>query len=276
MTARKVHAVLAAGVNSPHLITQWQKDPSFLISQGIEPRTIDLNALWSFTGLTLKVRHNGTRQELPLSFRYMSIVGLDLHVFASYAAFCTANGYHFAPTPQGRTRDLVAFLEQWLDLEDRSHSILWDLLRHEQALTQLNLSTSQSETVDYPNVVGQTRSGSSVPFVCGDIVLLNMRCDPRVVESALFQKTMELNDIPPGDRLYCYWRSGQAPEIQILELNEFGYYVLASVDGIRSVADLSHRLVGSRRATPGFLQLLNQLAGVGVLQFRSAFGTKVK
>lgn len=276
MTARRVHAVLAAGVHNPDLIARWQKDPQFLLGQGIQPESIDLIALWKFAGLTVKVRHNGIRRELPITFRFMSLSGLEIEVFASYATFCAAKGRRYAPSPEERTRDLIAFLEQWLDFAETNHSLLWDLIRHEQALA---LMTSIASTTPFVKAKGPPgsrpkASGSSVPLVCGEIILHEMRCDPRAVESILFQRAPELSQIPLGRHYYCYWRSHRLQEVQILELDEFGYYVLSFVDGLRSTMELSRQLGGSSQPSPGFLRSLSQLATVGIIDFKPAFESR--
>lgn len=278
MTARRVHAVLAAGVQNPDLIARWQRDPQFLLSQGIEPDTIDLSALWKFAGLTVKVRHNVIRQELPMTFRFMNIAGFEIEVFASYATFCASKGLRYATTPDGRMRALIAFLEQWLDLRDKNHSLLWDLIRHEQALARLTKSVFSTPTAvkaEHPAPSRSALSGSSVPLIRGEIILHVMQCDPRVVESTLFQRAPQFSQIPLGTRHYCYWRSHTATEIQILELDEFGYYVLSFVDGARSAAKLSRKLGGSRRPTRGFLRSLSQLAAIGILDFEPASNIRV-
>jgi hypothetical protein len=273
MTARRVHAVLAAGVHNPDLIARWQKDPRFLLGQGIQPESIDLIALWKFAGLTVKVRHNGIRRELPITFRFMSLAGLEIEVFASYATFCSAEGRRYAPTPEERTRDLICFLEQWLDFAETNHSLLWDLIRHEQALALLAksiASTTPCVIADRPAHSRRRLSGSSVPLVCGAIILHEMRCDPRAVESMLFQRAPELSHIPVGSHYYCYWRSDRLQAIQILELDEFGYYVLSFVDGVRSTAELSRQLGGTSQPSRGFLRSLSQLAMVGIIDFEPA------
>ena len=61
MKANKVHAVIAAGLQSPALITRWREDPNQLRKCDIEPESFDLDALQKFAGLTTKVRHNGLR-----------------------------------------------------------------------------------------------------------------------------------------------------------------------------------------------------------------------
>ena len=76
MNARRVHAVLAAGVQNPALIEAWRRDPELLRGLGLDPAKVDLDALWKFAGLTLKVRHNGIREDLPLTFRLLHVTEL--------------------------------------------------------------------------------------------------------------------------------------------------------------------------------------------------------
>src|SRR6266576_370375 len=115
MTARQVHAVIAAGVENPSLVACWSDEPERLRRQGIKPETIDLVALRKFAGMTVKVRHNGLRQDLPLTFRLLNITGLEIEVFSAYAAFRASDGRGYAPSTEARTRDFIAFLEAWLD-----------------------------------------------------------------------------------------------------------------------------------------------------------------
>ena len=78
VNARQVHAVLAAGVENPTLISRWRAEPARLLRLGIDPECLDLDALWKFSGLTIKVRHNGVRQQLPCTFRLMAAAGLEI------------------------------------------------------------------------------------------------------------------------------------------------------------------------------------------------------
>src|SRR5438067_124802 len=121
MNARNVQAVLAAGVQSPDLLSKWQADPTFLRSKGIDPATIDLAALRKFAGLSIKVKHNGLRFDLPLTFRLMSLAEMDIGIFSAYATYCAANGHRLAKTSAERACDLISFLESWLDLAQKTH-----------------------------------------------------------------------------------------------------------------------------------------------------------
>ena len=147
MTARQVHAVLAAGVDDPALLAGWEQDPERLRAHGIE--TIDLDAIRKFAGLTAKVRHNLLRDDLPLTFRLLNVAGLEIEVFAAYAAVRRK----FAATTAERIRDLVAFLDGWVDRERREHVLLWDLIRHEAAIGAVRASGPPSGGREAPTLI---------------------------------------------------------------------------------------------------------------------------
>jgi hypothetical protein len=242
-----------------------------LLAAGIEPSAIDLTALWKFAGLTLKVRHNGLRNNFPKTFRLMSLTGVEITLFASYATFCSSTGRSLAPTSEGRALDFVAFLKQTLDFDTRNHILLWDLIRYEQALALLAKPVSSRPcrfTTEHSGPIRTSLSGSTVPKIRGATILHEMQCDPVVVGRLLFQNPPRLDQIPLQVHHYCYWRPDLSGGIQILELDEFGYYALCFVDGTRSTAELSVRLGGKRRPTAGFLRSLSQLAAIGVLDFK--------
>lgn len=134
MTARQVHSVIAAGLDDPTLVARWEGDPERLRREGIDPASIDLDALRKFAGLTIKVRHNGLRDELPRTFRLLNVAGIEIEVFSAYAEVRQGE---LAATTEARTRDLLAFLDGWLDRSRREHVMLWDLIRHEHAVGQM-------------------------------------------------------------------------------------------------------------------------------------------
>lgn len=263
-----MHAVIAAGLENPQLLARWRQEPDLLRSCGIAPEEIDLDALWKFAGLTAKVRHNGLRADFPLTFRLLNVAGLEIEVFASYASFRASEGGRYADTSHARARDLLGFLEHWLDFDRREHALLWDLMRYELALAQL--SSIVAPVTASPAAAPLTQPApraASVPRVCGHIILHEMRCDPRLVGAMLQEKSPRLDEVPLGALHFCYWRRGAAAEMHILELDEFGFYLLSLVDGRRSAADLSRMIGGSRRPTKAFLKVLGELAAIGILTF---------
>lgn len=271
MTASRVHAVLVAGIENPKLIERWQDDPGRLLDYGIDPESIDLPALWKFAGLTVKVRHNGLRAELPMTFRLLNVAGLEIDVFASYAAFCAARDRNYAQATEERTRDLVSFLENWLDFSQTAHLLLWDLVRHERALGRLNRIAPQSSgRTDANGPEPEALTGEYVPSIRGEVILHEMRSDPGATTAELRKSQPALNETLLGDRYFCYWRTGEAAEIRILELDALGYYVLTFADGVHPISRLGEELGLGRRPTQGFLNSLNELAAVGILEFMPA------
>jgi hypothetical protein len=273
MKAGRVHAVIAAALENPQLLTLWQREPNLLTDCGVDPDQCDLNAIWKFAGLTAKVRHNGLRADLPLTFRLLNVAGLEIEVFASYASFRTSVGGRYGDTSESRTQDLLTFLEQWLDFGRLEHALLWDMIRHEVALARLSrLATPVPESASSESASSESPGpripvAASSPRICGDIILYEMRSDPRSVGEALQEKSPRLGEARLGTFLFCYWRKSAATEINILQLDQLGFYLLSIADGTRTLADLSALIGGSRRPAKGMLNAVNELAAVGILRF---------
>ena len=252
MIASRVHAIVAAGLENPELIARWKQEPESLRAYGVDPATFDLDAIWKFAGLSAKVKHNGLRFDLPLTFRFLSLNGLEIEVFGAYAAYKARAGTRHAPTTEGRIVELVDFLRDWLDFDKPEHSLLWDLIRHETALAQLRKRTASAKRTRVPRIVGA-------------IILHEMTCDPRVLGKLLRQKSFDPDRVQRRVVHLCYWNPGDAEEICILELNELGYRLLSLVDGKRSVADFNSLLGGKSKTSKKLMDAFGELARVGVI-----------
>ena len=252
MIASRVHAIVAAGLENPELIARWKEEPESLRAYGVDPAAFDLDALSKFAGLSAKVKHNGLRFDLPLTFRFLSLNGLEIEVFGAYAAHKARAGTRHAPTTEGRIVELVDFLRDWLDFDKPEHSLLWDLIRHETSLAQLRTLTPSTK---------RTR----VPHIVGAIILHEMTCDPRVLGKLLRQKSFDPDRVPRRVVHLCYWNPGDPEEICILELNELGYHLLSLVDGKRSVADFNRLLGGKSSISKKLMHAFGALARVGVI-----------
>ena len=270
MSARRIHTVLAAGVDNPALIARWRAEPELLRGHGVEPSQVDLDALWRFAGLTAKVRHHALREELPASFRLMNLAGLEIELFTSYASERAAQGAKLAPTTEGRTLDLLVFLEGWLDRDNTAHALLWDLIRHERALGRLSRATlAVGSSPDLRRGEPPTQPGADVvPRIRGEIVLHEMTSDPQAVARALDARTLDLAAIPRTGSRACYWRTEGAPEIAILPLEELAFGTLGLVDGKRTAAEIYRGLGGGRRPPPSFLRILGELQTIGLVTMR--------
>lgn len=257
MIASRVHAIVAAGLENPELLARWKHEPESLRAYGVDPAAFDLDAIWKFAGLSTKVKHNGLRFDLPLTFRFLSLNGLEIEVFSSYASHKARAGTRYAPTTELRIVEMVDFLQDWLDFEKPEHSLLWDLIRHEAALAQLRKRTPSLKK-------------SRAPHIVGDIMLHEMTCDPRVLGTLLRHKSFDPERVQRRMVHLCYWNAGDPEEICILELNELGYHLLSLVDGKRSVADFNRILGGRSRISKKLMDAFGELARVGVVRITKA------
>lgn len=252
MLASRVHAIMAAGLENPELLARWQREPDLLRSYGVDPAEFDLDAIWKFAGLSAKVKHNGLRAELPLTFRFLNVNSLEIEVFGAYASHKARSGTRYAATTDGRIVELMSFLRDWLDFDKRKHSLLWDLIRHEAALAGLRKLTPSPKKCRVPHVVGE-------------IILHEMSSDPREVGKLLRQKSFDARRVRRRVVHLCYWNAGDPDEISILELDELGFNLLSLVDGKRSMADFNQLFGGGSRVSKKLNGAFATLATVGVI-----------
>jgi hypothetical protein len=263
MIASRVHAIMAAGLENPDLLARWNERPELLRSYGVDPAAFDLGAIRKFAGLSAKVRHNGLRSYLPLTFRFLSLNGLEIEIFADYALHQAREGKPYAATTEERIVELVHFLSGWLDLNKPEQSLVWDLVRHETALAQLRNLTKSAKKSRSRKVPG----AASVPHVAGQIFLHEMNSDPRQLGRLLRQQSINVGDVRQGVVRLGYWNPGDPDEVCILELDELGYHLLSVVDGRKTVADFSRLFKGKSKPTKNLIRAFSQLATVGVIYF---------
>ena len=272
MKAALVHAVLAGGVHAPQRLAQWAADPQALQALGVDPASLDLQALRGFAGLALKVRHNGLRDAFASSFRLLNVAGLEIEIFANYAAARAAAGTALAGSNEARAQELIDFIADWHDPGNTTHALLWDVVRHEQALLQLARSADAADAAEAAASAPEPSyrrvpTPGAVPQVRGALRLHEMRHDPRVVVQALRQRVPDLGAIAARPCLLGYWRPEGVSSVHVVELDAFGFAALQAADGWRSVAELSAALGLGRRAPARVLRLLAQLQDAGLVMF---------
>jgi hypothetical protein len=274
VSASRIHAVIAAGLASPPLLERWQREPHLLRDYGVDPASLDLTTLWKFAGLSIKVRHGALQADLPLTFRFLNVAGLEIEVFASYGSSRAAEQRSYAGTPLARAHDVVTFLERWLDFEKHEHVLLWDLVRHELALAQLSAIAPDVAATGKRRRANGGIDAACVPAVTGDVILHPMHCDTAALAAMLREKSPRLNEIALDEAYVCYWRAPELPEIRVLKLDELGFYLLTLVDGVLPLAALSERL-GCGSLPPRQLMLtVKKLRELGVLSFTKGRGRK--
>jgi len=258
MSLASVQAVMAAGIEQPRLLLRWRERPARLAALGVDPASIDLEALAKFAGLGVKVRHNPLRAVYPLSFRLMSATAMEISMFAAYAEHRSVRRLPWATTLPDRARDLLDFIGGWLDPADRVHARLWDALRHEDAIARLGPWHVQAP----PSL----NAVAGVPRLRGAIVLHEFGCDPGVLADALQARTPDLARVKAQTHWRCFWRAPGNDEVAVLDLDALGFHLLARIDGRRDVPSLTRRLGGGRGATAAVRAALATLADLGVVE----------
>lgn len=264
MSLARVQAVMAAGIEQPRLLVRWRAQPERLRALGVDPAEIDLDVLAKFSGLGVKVRHNPLRAHYPLSFRLMSATAMEIAMFSAYAEFRSLRRLPWAAAMPDRARDLLDFLDGWLDDDDSVHARLRDALRYEDAIARLgpwhvaadNVGVDAGDDVVLPDV----------PRLLGSVRLHEFGCDPRVLAAALHASVPDLDAVPDESHALCFWRSPDADDVSVLDLDALGFHLLARIDGRRSVPALVRSLGGGRGATAAVRAALATLADFGLVQ----------
>lgn len=248
---------MAAGLKDPALLARWREDPEALARLGVDPAELDLDALTRFAGLTVKVRHNPARDSLSATFRMLQVTGLEVEFFAAYAMDRARSGVPFASSTEDRTRELVAFLEAWVDPARPEQAMLGELARHERTLAELAALSPPEEPA--ARAILRARA---VPRRRGQQRLRTVGWDPRAIVAALQTANPDLGALVRGERHLCYWRLG--PALRLVELDIAGFRALELVDGRRTAGAVARALTGGTSARAG-LALLGQLGEAGLI-----------
>lgn len=261
MKAAQVHAVLAGGVSDPRRLAEWAAEPRALRALGVDPDSLDLSALRGFAGLALKVRHNGLRDAFLHSFRLMHLAGIEIELFAAYALARADSGTPLAATDAARAAALIEFVRQWHHTNEPMQAMLWDLLRHEQALLDLNRSDAA------PAWLSTLPTPGAVLRVRGAVRQHEMQYDPATIVQALRQREPDLQAIAPAPHARCYWRPPGEAGVRVVELDPFGFAALQAAEGQCRVSELSRALGLGARVPAALRGLLIHLQQAGLLDF---------
>jgi hypothetical protein len=265
MNAREAHRWIAAALADPALLSRWRRDPEALREAGLGPGELDVEALWRFAGLSEKVKHNGCRTHLPLTFRLLNRLGLEIDAFSHLAGRATQATRKGRLSVDERTEGLASFLSEWLRPELDAHALVLDLLRHELAIARLRHLAALGETPS-PRPPPVPPSAGSVPAINGELILHEMRFDPRVIAERV-RRDPTFSDLARGEVRLGYWWDGAAQEPRLLDLDEPSHGLLSLVDGVATIAALAERLGGEADLlVPPFAEL----AALGVVRFEEA------
>lgn len=256
-----MHSVVAAALADPDRLTAWSMDPSLLAQFGVEPTEFDLEAVADFAGLSEKIRHNGCRAHLRMTFQLLNLTGLEIQLFRDYAPWSLRRRAEGLTSPMYRIDGLALFIGGWAEGGDPLRTLLRDVLRHEHAVACLRTAQIDHER-SCPEV---EPSSASIPARNGELVVRTFTCDPRQVQQVLEASPVNLGDIGRGARTFVYQRT--ADRLRALEVARPVGDLLTAVDGRRSVDQISAQLFGTGADRSALLRLLEQLVEIGLLRW---------
>jgi hypothetical protein len=262
MSARRVHAVLAAAMDDPRLLEQWR-------SQGGHAR-FDLERMRLFAGLATKVRHNDVRLALPLTFRLLDLLGISIDAFAGYAARAAALRKANQKSKAAKIAALSAFLDDWLERTDAQHALVRDLMRHERSLHELGTASAARGAASHAKV-----SSASLPRRCEPMMHHEMSCHPLELARALGAAKADLAGLERGRFLYVYRRSEGDARLSVEMIDELGFVLIELADGTCSVGRMRTvlRQAGVAVAAADLRRAVQDLIDSGFLTLTNRMGS---
>lgn len=262
-SARQVHSVLAAGMADPELLENWCSDPSTAATISAHAAEIDFEQVRRFSGLVTKVRYSDLRSNLPTTFRLLDRAGLSIEVFASYSSRAAALRKQGLNSKSDKLAALLEFLDEWLVLEEPVHALVWDVVRHEAAIFQIQRNAAGER----PRAVLAEVTRHSTPARSADAELHRMTCNP-VKAVRMVRAHATLGSIPRKSAAYAYCAAPGEGQIRIIEIDELSAFLMEVADGTRTVAELAATLRegGVDLALSDLISAIRELAKAGLLE----------
>jgi hypothetical protein len=236
--ARHMHSLLAGAMSDPILLERWRNNPRALRKMGPRAAALDINRVWGFSGLATKVRHNDVRLIAPLTFKLLDQAGVSIALFAAYARVADRMRKDGKKSAPEKLLSLSSFLEGWLDHSSPVHSLIWDLIRHESAILELQTGTERQSPVADHSVLRQVVV-QSVPIRRGTVIHHEMSCNPVELARRLRVETRELASLPRGQYYFAYCHGSDSKRMKIVEIDAFGSVVLDLSDGYRTIGEIA-------------------------------------
>lgn len=256
-SARAVHFALAACVADPRRLARAAAQPPAARPTAL--RELDLDSLADFTGLTEKVRHNQVRGDLQMTFRLLGLTGQEIELFRDYAPVSLQRRARRLISPAERIDGLVEFTETWAG-SDPQRCLVRDLLRYEHTVAAFRRDTTLLADADVPRAL----EPDSVPTKHGSAVTVEATCDPLQVVNVLRSRTPDLSRIERRPQVLVYLRIPSA-RFRVLEVESGALALLAAVDDMSDVRELTQRLLGDDRLVQAVLTAYQALADLGLV-----------
>ena len=269
ISARQVHALLAAAVNDPRVLDRLQR-------RSARPQTaqrgtihLDFRRLRLFSGLTVKVRQGDVRLGFPLSFRLLDALKISLDFFASYARRAASLRRQDKKTRAEKIASVAAFLDGWLDHDNPAHALVHDMVRHEHTPMQIRDSMARREA---PQRVrrGEPLGPRSILGRPAGVVHIEMSCDIIALAHALNTPAGEISAVPRGRFYYVHRWDASRGCVSTDQLDDLGFVLVDLANGRRSMARVAAllRKAGVDVAVDDLCDAARQLADNDILELR--------
>ncbi len=232
-SARLVHSVIATCLTEPG------REECVAASL---PEPLDIEAVSYFAGLAEKVRHNGIRRDLELTFRLLRLSGLEMELFRDYAPASAQRRARGLTSPTERLTGLMDFASEWAGT-DEDRCLIRDVLRHEQIIAGFRRAP-KLQAADSGGPV----THESVVSLHGTVIVVDAVCDPMQVADVLRARVPDLTAIVRRSVLMVYHRAPSG-QVRMIEVSEGVPCLLEAVDGISDVHELGARLLGDGEST---------------------------
>lgn len=249
-SARLVHSIIATCLTEPG------REESVAASL---PGTLDVEAVSYFAGLAEKVRHNGIRRDLELTFRLLRLSGLEMELFRDYAPTSAQRRARGLTSPAERLTGLMDFVSEWAGT-DEDRCLIRDVLRHEQIVAGFRRAP-KLRVVDSGGPV----TPESVVSLHGTVVVVDAVCDPMQVAEVLRAREPDLAAIVRRSVLMVYHRAPSG-QVRMIEVSEGVPCLLGAVDGISDVHELGTRLLGDGVSTDAVVAGYAALRDLGLVR----------
>lgn len=261
-SAREVHSVLAAGMADPELLEHWCSDLSSASALGARASEIDFERMRRFSGLVTKVRYSDLRSNFPATFRLLDAAGLSIELFASYAPRAAALRKAGLNSKSDKLSALVEFLSGWLILEEPVHALVWDVIRHEGAIFQIQTNAGGS---GQPTVIGDV-TRDSTPVRSAKAVVHRMTCNP-VEAVRVVRAGGNLDCIPRESAIYAYCATAGEGQIRIVKLDELSAFLMEAAEGTGTISEVAEKLQesGVDLEPEDLIDAVRVLMGTGLL-----------
>lgn len=236
----RAHGLLATLAREPDFLRSLspvsRHDIESQVAGGLAGRD-NIQDILRFCGLVAKVRHNQLYEFIPLTFRVLQGLAIEIDFFTSYAPEFAKLWNKGRPlTLECRLERFIKHLRLYLDLKQQSHAFVAEVLSHELRLRDIRAACALGKREAYP-------SGPRVELD-GTINLATMRWSPTNIETMVAATDLgtAIRRRSKGSRRYAYVGKFDSLNVDFLEVDELTAGVVSLVIRKKSIRTIAAHL----------------------------------